>query len=73
MKKVYLAKASSSEWLKALKYIPCVQTTLYGLSHLDAIFIIRNIHIPLKNIEFACSFHISENSVPLLCVLKKKY
>lgn len=71
-KKVYLAKASSSEWLKVLKYIPCVQTALYALPHLDTIFIIRNIHIPLKNVAFASSSHISENTVTFLCILNKK-
>lgn len=70
---MYLAKASSSGRLKVLKCIPCVQTALYVLPHLDAIFIIRNIHIPLKNVSFASSSHIYGNTVPFLCVSKKKY
>lgn len=70
---MYVAKASSSEWPTVLKYIPCVQTALYALLHLDTIFIKRNIYTPLKNVAFVSSSHISENTVPFLCILNKKY
>lgn len=72
-KKVCVAKASSSECLKVLKCIPCVQTALYALLHLDTIYVIRNIYTPLKNVAFVSSSHISENTVPVLCILNKKY
>lgn len=65
----HLSKASSSEWLKVLQYIPCVQIALYALLHLDKIFI-RNMHTPLKNITFPISSYVSQNTIPLLYILK---